>query len=553
MRAEREKRAGIGAALRTLSAHGLFPAVAAGWSAALFGLSSLAVSAEVFGAIVVRLGLPTILPAAAPPLGMTARLLLALLLALAGGVAGLAVALGLRRRAGSGRASSVRPAARARTAQAGGAGTGTGTASAAGEPAVRLRRRDAHPDAPARRPLVLTDDLLPLVEEAAPVPGTGTAPVAAEILIDSPPPAFTVPVRRTDAPFAAPEARQEPATEVPVLDLTDWSDEPVAEPAVATDGVVDAAQQPATQPFGDPTQPPFLPHARAAFAPPPIPEPIVPGAPRSPLAHAPIETLGLVQLIERLALALAERRALREAAEAARPVIPAATVAPAAAVALGDAGAQGEAPHAPLFEPAPYAASEPLATEEATPPALLLRTKPGRAAPRSGWFDAPEAAAPSFAAPASPRAQADPFAFGAADEPDPVDEALLADDDRYSSLLNLSLSGQARHAGRTDAVDEGAVPPPFPLPPIFEQPQDEEPFVDGRSDAAPAGSIAPFAAPGAFDGAEVTPLIAPARRAQAGVGGAVPLRAAPQPVDAEGADRALREALDTLRRMTAKG
>lgn len=541
MRAEREKRAGIGAALRTLSAHGLFPAVAAGWSAALFGLSSLAVSAEVFGAIVVRLGLPTILPAAAPPLGMTARLLLALLLALAGGVAGLVVALGLRRRAGSGRAPSVRPAARARTAQTAGAGTGTGTASAAGEPAVRLRRRDAHPDAPARRPLVLTDDLLPLVEEAAPVPGTATAPVAAEILIDSPPPAFSVPVRRTDAPFAAPEARHEPATEVPVLDLTDWSDEPVAEPALATDGVAAAAQELAPQPFGDRTQPPFLPHARAAFAPPSIPDPIVPGAPRSPLAHAPIETLGLVQLIERLALALAERRALREAAEAARPVVSA------------DTGAQSEPHHAPLFEPSPFAASEPLATGEATPPALLLRTKPGRAAPRSGWFDAPEAAAPPFAAPASPRAQADPFAFGVADEPDPVDEALLADDDRYSSLLNLSLSGQARHAGRTDAVDEGAVPPPFPLPPIFEQPQDEEPFVEGRSEAAPAGSIAPFAAPGAFDGAEVTPLIAPARRAQAGVGGAVPLRAAPQPVDAEGADRALREALDTLRRMTAKG
>jgi hypothetical protein len=81
--------------------------------------------------LVEGLGLPSILSAARPPLGMTARLLLALAIgALAGGGAFVALRMALR----------LVP-----------------TAREDGVPV--LRRADAHPDAPARRPIRAMEDL----------------------------------------------------------------------------------------------------------------------------------------------------------------------------------------------------------------------------------------------------------------------------------------------------------------------------------------------------------------------------------------------------------
>lgn len=116
-------------------------------------------------AIVTESGLPALLAAAEPPLGMTARAGLAL------GVGGVAALLGWfvcflifgSRALAIGRA---RAAAR--------------SAAAEGEPVPVLRRADAHPDAPARAPLLATRDLgTPFLEVTARPAATQPAPRAA--------------------------------------------------------------------------------------------------------------------------------------------------------------------------------------------------------------------------------------------------------------------------------------------------------------------------------------------------------------------------------------
>jgi hypothetical protein len=63
----------------------VFPAVVALWFCALLGLGSFAVSAPALEGLVLATHIDAVVPAAAPPLGMTARLIVALALAVAGG------------------------------------------------------------------------------------------------------------------------------------------------------------------------------------------------------------------------------------------------------------------------------------------------------------------------------------------------------------------------------------------------------------------------------------------------------------------------------------
>lgn len=80
------------AAKPPISAHPAFPAIVALWFAALFGLGSLILPAVLLERMVEATGLPAILPAAAAPLGFTARALLALGGALAGAAMGVMLA-----------------------------------------------------------------------------------------------------------------------------------------------------------------------------------------------------------------------------------------------------------------------------------------------------------------------------------------------------------------------------------------------------------------------------------------------------------------------------
>lgn len=125
---------------KPITDHPLFPAFVALWFSAVLGLGSLAVRPELLESLVLRSGIDLIVPAAAPPLGIMARILVALVLAATGSMLGIVVARKLAR-------PGVAERDRNRTMH----GSETGE-----QP---LRHRDAHPDAPARRPISAREEL----------------------------------------------------------------------------------------------------------------------------------------------------------------------------------------------------------------------------------------------------------------------------------------------------------------------------------------------------------------------------------------------------------
>jgi hypothetical protein len=123
-----------------ISANPLFPAVVALWFGALFGLGSLAVRPSLLEDLVLKSHIDLIVPAAAPPLGVTARILLALIMAALGAVLGITLARRL-----------ARPKPELRERKRG--------AKDLADASPRLRHRDSHPDAPARRPISAHEEL----------------------------------------------------------------------------------------------------------------------------------------------------------------------------------------------------------------------------------------------------------------------------------------------------------------------------------------------------------------------------------------------------------
>ena len=128
------------ASAKPITSNPLFPAVVALWFGALFGLGSLAVRASLLEGLVLKSHIDLIVPAAAPPLGITARILLALLMAALGAIVGIILARRL-----------ALPKAESRERKRGAKGL------SANQP--RVRSRDAHPDAPARRPISAHEEL----------------------------------------------------------------------------------------------------------------------------------------------------------------------------------------------------------------------------------------------------------------------------------------------------------------------------------------------------------------------------------------------------------
>ena len=92
-----------------ISQHPVFPAIVALWFAALLGIGSLVLPVALFEALAEATGLAAAVPAAAPPLGVTARILIALVFAALGVVAGLYIARKVVAAQGA-----TRPAARRR-------------------------------------------------------------------------------------------------------------------------------------------------------------------------------------------------------------------------------------------------------------------------------------------------------------------------------------------------------------------------------------------------------------------------------------------------------
>lgn len=435
----RDRRSGVQSTIAHALGDPRFVPATVVWFAALFGLGALAASADSLAALVIALHLPAVLPAAAPPLGLTAHCLVAFALTLAGALVGLAVAIVARGRLGRSAANApvVAPGPRRRAVSE---PDSAAPVLAQAEPdAPRVRSRDAHPDAPPRRPLVVTEHVLPFAaapEPAAPEPAVPdfSGPLANPADL---PPFLAAAYAATHAPAPA----------------TPGAAPPIPEPAETAEHK--AEPEPAAAPL------PLLATRAAA-------------APHVPITEAALGTLGLVQMIERLAIAIALRQALHQAP-----------------------GAPGTAPDlcTPLHR------FDPLTMDPAGP---LLRTKPARPEPIAADFADFEA---------EPEPLAEPVEAIEAIEEEDHDAAI---EGRYSSLAAMTMR-------RPELVAH-----PLPLDP------QADPLA--AADPAPAHDlVVPF------------PLIATRGAAvPAAIDAMAPEAAAPD------ADSALREALATLRRMSAQ-
>lgn len=140
-RQDKEPATGSARKGQPITANPLFPAVVALWFGALFGLGSLAIRVGLLEQLVLASKLDTVFSAAAPPLGVSARILLALVLAVGGALLGAAIARKI---------AAPKPVVRERK-------RGATPAETAAQ--VDYRARDSHPDAPARRPISAHEEL----------------------------------------------------------------------------------------------------------------------------------------------------------------------------------------------------------------------------------------------------------------------------------------------------------------------------------------------------------------------------------------------------------
>lgn len=280
-----------------MAAYHLFPALVALWFAGVFALGSLAVEVSLLERAVLALGLDQVIAAAAPPLGLTARVLLALAMAAVGGVLGIVVAALFTRR--------DRPA------------TQWQKPVAATKPQVRTR--DSHPDAPPRRPISAFEEFddEPLESlsaspnrirnDAPPV----TAEAIDEVIERAPvaPPRFAPP----------PSARNERRSLIEMFGLGEaQASEPPPQPPAAESMPPVAEPAPVTYPAEEPE-----PAASAEPLDPPCESPAPPASAADKLRTAPLDALSHVELIERLAIGLQRRREEAVAAALARETEPA--------------------------------------------------------------------------------------------------------------------------------------------------------------------------------------------------------------------------------------
>ncbi|WP_156839646.1 hypothetical protein [Novosphingobium aquimarinum] len=137
----------------SLTRHPLFPAIVALWFAALFGLGSLAIRPALIEQMVLAGGIDSVIPMAAPPLGVTTRILLALAMTGLGGLIGGLIARQISR------PSQEKPERRR-------------APKSASVHAAELPEATTGAASPRRRALAMQEDTSPLeARDNAPVPG----------------------------------------------------------------------------------------------------------------------------------------------------------------------------------------------------------------------------------------------------------------------------------------------------------------------------------------------------------------------------------------------
>lgn len=558
---------------KPVTSHPLFPAVVALWFGALFGVGSLVPRTSLIEELVIAARIDLLVSAAAPPLGLTARLLLALGLAAFGALLGGWIGRKL---------AEVKPEKRQRRRDARTVNAEAERRAAHGEPVAANPSSAANDDAnPAgrRRALALDEEERHFeINEMAPLPGglpqifavaeTGIAPIDAPDHVPShavtspeplelaqfvapaepePEPEVTVAaIAASPAPVAtserqifrpAPVAPSEPPRQifVPVEPQPETSaaPEPVAAPVpvIAAPAPVPAPDRlpPRVEAIAEPVTPEAAPAAPSVFAaPPPTPlfarEPVeVRPAPPPP---APIDPEApLTDLAQRLAEAMQRRRAARSPSTAEpRPADPLPyafrPVAPADPAA-GDDELVLPSLLPPRLDPQAraqvQAALEPAAPIEAPLAPMELPTALRPLVPEALGSDDP---LPSMIEDLLPPRQLviPPVVAAAApagDEAEEGEEASGGNDDRFSSLLSVA--------------------------PKSEPPRN--PFVRIEEPAAPVGTIEPVVIfPG--QAAQGRPFDPPA---QAIMPAPASMAASP---DQDETERALKLALASLQRMS---
>lgn len=536
---------GKGSGPQPITRHPLFPVLVALWFGALFGLGSLAVRIGLIESLVLKLRVDQVLSFAAPPLGMKARMLIALAMAVSGAVLGLW--LGRRLRDGG----------KANTARVSGAGP-TGLAASLKrvvgreEPAPVGRRRalsvaeertDSWPGdlapLPGDRPQVLSasdyDYIAPLpdaVEVAESAPEPALAPEAGEdpspLDLDhfvahegeqATPRPFDAPVAEAATeslrPFAAPLPEQAPAVQAPVPAT------PASAPVAAAEGCREGGmthldlvnqlaeamkarrERLAAARAAEPVEEPCADVAPAAEAAPAFPTPAFEPVAFEPVAFEPVGTMP----------------------EEAAVDVPAQEPAPTASAPLPRLG-QPPAPEAPVATPVPQmpAALRPVAFDEEDEADLDISHVPARSISLSPVDPAPQ---------------------DAGDEPVEEEAGVTTDEaleDGYSSLLDLSRPAQPRQSFIRIEDPQAAMAASEPEPVVIFPGQAPRPF------DAPAAVQVPEAAP--------APAV-PEPQADAPAAEAPRPFAAPAPAsipavlaDREETERALRTALATLQRMS---
>ncbi|MXP47709.1 hypothetical protein GRI43_09980 [Altererythrobacter luteolus] len=624
-----------------ISAHPAFPAVVALWFAALLGLGSLVLPIALLEKAVTATGIASIWQSAAPPLGVTARLAIAISAALAGAAAGLFIARKVAQ-------SQSTPSPRKADAKTGDERTvatdlpmrapisaheelgSEGLDEPLEEPHIARENFGGR-----RRALAVTDDSGPSdFFESAPLPGgdaiiddhedydgsDGAAQNAEHSTnIDDEPSIAAEPLELHELALAEPAAEAVESPFAQPIENEVYEPRPfgastaseLAQPAIAAlkNGAQSASvepedshfpkQTPAEIPHGErepmssQTQPSMVPaHEPAPFAPPASATPpeqqfTAPVEPAAPLGERPLNELGIAELVERFAMALQSKSnhvsaPAAEVEDARLDDVPAPAFIPEAEVAAepepaasplvfrrsNPAAVESQPQPEPQAQPqfAPAETSQPerfsfSATANASVNSLSQASAAMPAALRPlGFDDVPDdddqdgdldlslsfaRAAGPFAdpagGPATPVAEDNSlpqFAASMADELAP-EEPELEDNSAYSSLLSMrSQLGGGQEFVRIDddlpSEETAGVTEPVVVFPGQEQSAVAAPvFSSARSE--------PAAAPRPFDAPPVAGAPKPAPHT---------ISNSAQPNNAMETERALREALEKLQRMS---
>jgi hypothetical protein len=496
------------AAKAPISLHPAFPAIVALWFSALLGVGSLVLPAVLLDSVVAGTGLASLIPAASPPLGMTARGLIAVVGALLGAGVGVAVA----RRV----ALSHRPQGESRIAKLAGAsrrpisvheelGGANGLPGVVNGESLPISRRRALAISEDDRPSdFLYRAPLPGAEPGAPTP---FAEAAIDICVDQA--ARELNELAEDAEPASP-GDEKAHEDHPMTDIRHpgaaWPTEqhhPKAVEQIPADAI-EARKNPAgarvleALPFCAPSlarkapEPEVEPELEAKFELETVvaaaaPEPGEPDL-RADWQTAPLDGLGLVQLVQRLGSTIERRREMR--AQAPVPAAVSATPPSAPPADFEPAPAEEAAQAMAAF----FAPNPPDEADESPPPAI---PRPGFLQPLVAEDDElGDDPVPDFSLPMRRPVAAAP-AFAPLDDDD---EAAQESDDGYSSLLGMSSpfavpKSEFVRIEEPEAVDEFVEPAAvFPVQPDPARFADSPAAASSRQFDPPADAGAPTAA-----------------------------------------------------------